>query len=258
MMKAITIGSDPEFFIKKDDEIITSIGKIGGNKSKYKPISENCSVHEDNVALEITFPESYSESEFVGALLRAMKETKEYISKKGFSLSRKASHEFRPNQLSSVSAKRFGCDPDYNALTGKVNPAPSSDTNIRSCGGHVAIGYMSHNEEMNRKIVLILDLLLGVPSVLLDDDNRRRELYGQASAFRNKEFGLEYRSLSNFWVFNSKYIKWVYRTAIKSVEMGFSGINIPEELSKEGSRVINTCDKEGAKKLIEKLKIEMP
>ena len=35
----ISIGGDPEFFLKKGNKIVTSIGKIGGKKGDYKVIT---------------------------------------------------------------------------------------------------------------------------------------------------------------------------------------------------------------------------
>ena len=56
-----------------------------------------------------------------------------------------------------------------------------------------------------------MDLFLGCPSIILDKDNKRRELYGKAGAYRNKPYGVEYRTLSNFWLTSSKLMQWVYK-----------------------------------------------
>ena len=51
-----------------------------------------------------------------------------------------------------------------------------------------------------------MDYTLGLDSLLLDSDTRRRSMYGRAGSFRFKEYGIEYRTLSNFWIKNNKSI----------------------------------------------------
>jgi hypothetical protein len=49
----------------------------------------------------------------------------------------------------------------------------------------------------------MLDYLLGNTSVLIDRDRAnatRRRVYGRAGEFRKQKHGLEYRTLSNFWL----------------------------------------------------------
>lgn len=57
----------------------------------------------------------------------------------------------------------------------------------------------SHRE----KLVPLLDILLGNTSVLIDRDPHaaeRRKVYGRAGEYRLPKHGLEYRTLSNFWL----------------------------------------------------------
>lgn len=53
----ITLGTDPELFLKKDNKIISAIGKIGGSKSEPQAISDDGHfIQEDNVAIEYNIP----------------------------------------------------------------------------------------------------------------------------------------------------------------------------------------------------------
>ena len=87
------------------------------------------------------------------------------------------------------------------------NPPSLDGTNLRSCGGHLHIGFdRAKNDMMARPhLVRILDLVAGVPSIIIDKDKDRRKLYGKAGAHRPKMIeagdpydGVEYRTLSNF------------------------------------------------------------
>jgi len=57
------------------------------------------------------------------------------------------------------------------------------------------------------------DYLLGVWSVLHDTDMRRRELYGAAGAYRPKKYGVEYRTMSNFWLRSPQLMREVHKRA---------------------------------------------
>src|SRR5690606_24428610 len=122
--------------------------------------------------------------------------------------------------LETENALTFGCQPDYNAYTMQTNLRPNtSDETLRSAGGHIHIGYKDAPEydpeyyipdEERANIVRALDLFIGVPSILLEPDNKRKELYGKAGAFRPKPYGLEYRTISNYYMEDKKLIEWVY------------------------------------------------
>lgn len=61
------------------------------------------------------------------------------------------------------------------------------------------------NEALNRPdlVIPMMDILVGIPSVLIDRDpdaRIRRLVYGKAGCFRWQPHGLEYRTLSNFWL----------------------------------------------------------
>ena len=49
----------------------------------------------------------------------------------------------------------------------------------------------------------LIDLIAGIPSVLIDrsgNNKKRRKIYGKAGDFRYQPHGIEYRTLSNFWI----------------------------------------------------------
>ena len=55
--------------------------------------------------------------------------------------------------------------------------------------------------------------MLGIPALYLDHDPTskvRRELYGLAGRFRTPSYGVEYRSIGNFWLTSPKLVEVVY------------------------------------------------
>ena len=173
---------------------------------------------------------------------------------KGLFLSNVSATLWPEEQLVDHRARTFGCDPDFNAWrNGRPNRRPNApDKTLRTCGGHVHIGYKFATDEEVINFIKYCDLFMGVPSVIMDEGALRKELYGKAGAFRFKPYGCEYRTLSNFWVIDSKYTDWVW----SSTEMAMNAwqqnkINMDDE-AKYIVSAINKNDKQLAAKLIQK------
>jgi hypothetical protein len=112
-------------------------------------------------------------------------------------------------------------------------------------GGHI------HISEYNVDLIRYMDLYLGVPSILMDTDTRRRELYGKAGAYREKPWGLEYRVLSNFWYKTPELIGWVWDQCERATEADH-----PVDWSAVRS-IIDTGDITGAKELCYRYNLEV-
>lgn len=256
-MKFLSIGSDPELFLEKDGKIVSAIGLVGGTKKKPKSLKiSGYFVQEDNVLVEFNTPPVDSKEGFVNAIRTGKALVADEL-ENGYKLVVQSSHVMSADQLTKKKAQRFGCDPDNNAWTGEVQlPNPPSD-GLRTAGGHVYVGYENPNEELNVKITKALDIFLGLESVLMDRDTRRRELYGAAGSFRHKPFGLEYRTLSSFWVAKPKTVEWVYDGVQKALQFtAEGGVDKLTELDAIYIQVaINTSDTELAGDLIERFNV---
>ena len=225
MTSKFTLGADPEMFLTDGvGALVSAIHKVGGSKTHPRPlmIGDGFAVQEDNVAVEYNIPPAKSPEELLNNIKAAKDCILHMVQQQGLTFSPLSAAEFPDDQLKDPAALVFGCDPDYNAWTGKRNPRPrSSNKNLRSCGGHVHVGYKFQTRDDVRKLMCYLDLYLGVPSVLMDTGEQRKQLYGKHGAFRYKPFGGEYRVLSNFWTFEDKYMSWVWESvdnAINSFE----------------------------------------
>jgi hypothetical protein len=230
-----TIGADPEFFLRssRDNSIKSAIGTLGGTKDDPTPlpIGEGFAVQEDNVALEFNIPPSESSDALVNNLNAAVGFLSSQLAEQfNLTITNESALIFPQEELMDIRALVFGCDPDYNAWTGDVNPRPSAaNPFLRSAGGHVHVGLA---EKLSRKdkyrLGRLMDLHLGIPSVTMDDGVMRKELYGKAGAMRLKPYGMEYRTLSNFWVFSPTLNKWVWDATERAVDDFCGGRDIPE------------------------------
>ena len=250
----ITIGADPELFlIDVNGKYISSVGRMGGSKEKPFSIGQGCAIQEDNVAVEFNIAPAGSAEAFIASCTYAL----EFLTKKAadqkLALSVVASTIFPEDQLQDKETRAFGCNPDFNAWTGEENESPrADDPNLRSCGGHIHIGFENIDKT---QVARWCDVKLGLYSVLedtLEGTARRRELYGRAGAFRPKPYGIEYRVLSPYWLADEKIMRMVYWRARIAAKTAQEGKVLDDKDGFDIQCAINDNSKTLAEKLIRK------
>ncbi len=252
-IKNITLGTDPELFLQKDNKIISAIGKIGGSKSEPQPISdEGHFIQEDNVAIEYNIPPCKTVDEWVYHNNFVKDYLEVLVSGMGCTLAIQPSATLDESELDNDIARLAGCEPDFNVWEECINePADLSLTSLRSAGGHISIGWEEPTQEQQLDMVKAMDATVGLESVLLDDDIERKKLYGKAGCFRFREYGIEYRSLSNFWIKTDESLQWTWNTTMKAIDLVNSGKI--EEIIKYKDQIveaINTNNKKLAQELL--------
>lgn len=223
----ILIGSDPEFFLMKEDKIYPSIGIIEG--TKYEPIViNNVSIFKDNVLVEGNIEPAKNSAEFI-ANMQGLKKTIASVSG-GYIPISMDSFKFKPSQLKSMEAKEFGCSPYEKAWEAKLVKADNLSKSLsRSAGFHIHIGYEKTNNaimktELDKAIAKAYDYFCIFPSRLHHFDKFRSENYGDFGAYRNKPYGVEVRSLGGYFS-QDEYLEWVYNQSIRAIEFVSSPIN---------------------------------
>ncbi len=249
-MLKFNIGSDPEFFLldTKTNSIVSSIGIIPGEKGKaFKPadLPDGYGLEIDNILGEFNIPPCDTKEEFIEAM-RTMKEwTTNYMQKinPNLEMLHIASAIINEDQLQSKEAMLFGCSVDYNAYTQAENPKPEAENqNLRSCGLHIHVGLerpISKDEAY--ELIKLMDKYLGVPSILMDGDIRRRELYGKAGAFRFTPYGVEYRTLSGMFL-QDKYLGFLYDGTAMAVKDFSEGKFLTLKECRDVASIINLGD----------------
>lgn len=256
--EGIKIGADPELFLtNKDGKFISAVGLIGGSKEKPKKIDKKGhAVQEDNVMVEYNIPPAVKVADFIKSHEVVLEWLRGNPKLKGLELNFSASAEFDPEQLDTPQAQVFGCEPDYNAWLMEVNPAiKSKGVRLRTAGGHIHVGY--HKADIENQVALIraMDLFLGVPSIILDPDKRRRERYGKAGAFRPKEYGVEFRTPSNFWIRDRETMEWAFNNTQAAVKFLNDGGTIADDLGKSIQNTINKGDEAKARELCKEYQV---
>lgn len=263
-MKLLLIGSDPEFFIKETStgKIVSSTRMIPGSKEEPIDLSsilgDGFSIQKDNVLAEACVPPVKTAGEMSENIFKFQTYVNDSLFKGAYELITLASHTMDDSELTDPSTQVFGCSQSINAWTEDINPSPKCEDNpnFRSAGGHLHISYEGANVFTNFEVIKWCDLLLGVPSVLLDEDMERRKLYGKAGEMRHTNFGCEYRTLSNYWVFNPEITEFLFQQLEKAVELADKEFLSPEE-SLAIQTCINTNNRKLALELCEKFKINI-
>ena len=254
-----TIGCDPEVFLEGENGIVSAIGMVGGSKEEPIYVTDGA-LQEDNVLAEFNTDPADSSDSFVHNIKSVMGQLESKVSP--FKLKVLSSHHFTQEALEKAGEKalEFGCNPDINAWTGDTNESPSPYTTLRTAGGHVHLGFNVEDGDSQSRfdVIKLMDIYLGIPSVLLDGDTERRSLYGKAGACRLKEYGVEYRALSNFWLQNEDYMKWIYAQSIRAVQNKDYVTEILDKwspLTIQG--VINESDVGKAEEIVNDLQLEL-
>ena len=251
------IGADPEIFVGNDQGVRSIIGKIGGTKHAPLPLplGEGYAVQEDNVALEFNIPACNSRGEFISAIGKATGFLEELMmTNYGLKFDKRSAVSFPEEEMYDPAAFQFGCEPDYNAWTKARNPRPeSNDKFLRSCGGHIHIGYEGFDAH---DVIKACDLYLGVPSVLMDEGELRKQLYGKAGAFRKTSYGVEYRTLSNYWVFQQALTGWAYDNTARALDAVATGMSFDSDKATILA-AIDGNNRDAAASLVEKYNLEV-
>ena len=207
----MTIGTDPEFFVRtKDGKYINAEKMFPGTKEDPYIIESGAGILTDNVAVEFASPVAENGKDLVHKLKHTFHELFRMLPE-DMVLDTSPSAIFDEDQLQTEQAQLFGCSPSYDAWELKVNDQPNAEnTNMRSIGGHIHVG---HKEGDNNDFLLdpygkidmvrVMDGIHGIISVVLDSSKEaleRKKLYGKAGEHRPTPYGIEYRTLSTFWL----------------------------------------------------------
>lgn len=223
---SISFGADPEFFFSKKGLVIGAEKVLPKQGVQLLDMSTGLPAGKptiviDGVQAEFNPTPHYCRQIFSNNLKSCFVKLAEQLAKnEGVSADFVQTVEVSKQEMESLdkSTQQFGCSPSNNAYEkSEISIKDASKYKYRSAGGHVHIGYS--DDEMRALLtsspveaVKLLDVLVGNTCVLLDRDPgniERRKVYGRAGEFRSPPHGLEYRTLSNFWIRNYTLMSFV-------------------------------------------------
>lgn len=211
------LGCDPEFFFERGGQVIgaekvlTPDRKIVSTSFGYNGPSGSTAEKFvlDGVQVELNPRPNTCRANLGNEIAAAFRALRVHLKDMGdVKASFKTVVEVSQVELDSLSdkAKVFGCAESLNTYDKKACVGVDASTYLkRSAGGHIHLGFSGDQLMMaaRERLVPILDAFVGNTCVLIDRDPEqaeRRKVYGRAGEYRLPKHGLEYRTLSNFWL----------------------------------------------------------
>lgn len=241
----VLVGCDPEFFLKtvKGNHNVGAYDRIGGTKDKPNIVHDMNANHklsrwpgdfayqEDGAAFEFNVPASHSWEHAANITRQMLRWSANFLLAKGYKPNFASGVKFPDTELRNPKAKIIGCSADWDAYEERARRPFSVDEfgNWRFAGGHLHLSY-DKSKVPAHIMTQFLDVMLGLPSIFVDKQGERRKFYGKAGLYREKSYGIEYRTLSNFWLrdFESNnYFTPVYGAMF---DLGITGTTRPDVL----------------------------
>lgn len=264
----ITIGCDPEVFVTQ-----TGIGYVParsvvgnlGTKDKPYDFGDDTQAQIDGLALEFNITPAKTRREFIARVKQAMKNLNDRLPDNA-RLAIHPSAAFAPQAiaLADLADLELGCNPDFNAYTGKANRRPKDPGGIRSAAGHIHIGWTANTDPLGKghmqdciDVVKQLDYALRRPMYemsaytgLRQHDIQRRRLYGKAGCFRPKSYGVEYRVPSNVWLQTVHFTGIMFDTVNQAIQDLAAGDYYPDRFNHTANHIRNQINRLSAPSFI--------
>ncbi len=277
---SIIIGCDPEFFFSKKNKAIGAEKFLPKNGLVYKKNTreqdgrhtakglKNSKIIIDGVQAELNPRPNTCRANLGNEISACFMELYEKIKEKDIKCDFSQGLKITKKEMNSLSeqAKQFGCAPSQNAYKKKneITIKDASKYMFRSAGGHIHLGGDTEiikkvYRDNHKNLIQILDILLGNTCVLIDRDKsniERRKVYGQAGEYRLPPHGLEYRTLSNFWLQSYQLMSFVTGLARQAVMIVITNNHKPflKRINRKNiMTAINKNDKELAMKNFKKI-----
>jgi hypothetical protein len=238
---------------------VSAEGYIEGTKHRpfnFDPTNKYFATSLDNVAAEFCIPPVTDKEKFFEYIMKSLNYINQVIPDYLCTAALPAG-VFDEKYLTTENAKRFGCEPDFNVWLKEPNQKPeTANSCLRSCGGHIHIGYDDPEFHTSEYLVKLMDLCVGVPSVLQEPENERKNLYGKAGAFRVKDYGVEYRTVSNYYAGDKRLTDWVFDATMRAIELANNDFDV-DQYQEQIVTAINDNDKVVAQNLINALELQL-
>ena len=218
MVSKMSLGSDPEFFLRNraTKHNVSAHDKVPGTKANPYRLPNGGSVQADGTAIEFNTEPAYTKKQFSDNILSCLNDIRKMVDNKYEFMFKPVVH-YGAATYDRIpdNAKELGCNPDYDAYTLRANDPPkppAEHPTMRTGAGHLHIGWTDGIKDVHERnhmedcayFVKLLDQSIYQDAAAYwaysNEEMLRRRVYGKKGAFRPKPFGVEYRSLSNSWL----------------------------------------------------------
>jgi len=231
------LGTDPELFLASGNKIVGSERLVGetGFSDSYSTVVP------DGVQIELHPSPSTCRQSLASFLANSLDLVRRKMDEVGgMSVNFEAVVKVSQEELDALSdkSKVFGCAKSENIYDMGADVKINAATYLkRHAGGHIHLGLENRAATIyargwngtdagaivtdhRKRLVPLLDAFVGNTCVLLDRNPEaveRRKHYGRAGEYRLPKHGLEYRTLSNFWLRSYPLMSFVFGIARQPV-----------------------------------------
>jgi len=273
---AWTTGSDPEIFVKVGDQVLNAFDFLESNEGSQQEFQKRVAKMQEGGApdgvgvgarafwdgFQAEFnvnPANCLESVTYNireGLYRTLSAARKKHANAKLSLENVV--EIPLSTLAELDEKYviLGCTPSRNIYGDKGQEvAEPRRLQYRFAGGHLTYGVIPTNDDIVSRTVRSLDAVLGVCAVSMAaniDNPIRRRFYGLAGEYRLPAYGIEYRTLSNFWLCHpaiGHLTMELFRVALNFGRLGLCDL-LWKANAADVRKVINTCDVAAAREMI--------
>jgi len=188
--------------------------------------------------LEVNTPVTRSAAEFGFSIQQINKYAREFMAVNNLvPILNLSEYTFRPKDLTSPQAMNFACDPDFDAYAGGAERTNLPDMGrLRTCGGHVHVGGDFKCPDWVAVLFFELGLYTQYGSeYVCPSTTLRKNWYGRPGTFRPKPYGIEYRTMGNWWSYSRSSAEDVGSTFFRT---GTWLINTPSQIIQASFRKI--------------------
>lgn len=220
MTMKFTFGCDPEFVLMKGNAPQNAADILPNEANAYKD------VYHDNVMAEFQVTPASEKEEAVEAIRKQFRVLEGIMTPRNITIRCVAGEDYTRDQLDRWDTRQPTSVPEKCAYKMVTIEPPAGDFAYRperTAGGHIHIGMEPLDPVEHTFMARLLDLFVGVPAAYLNFDKKwavtRCHLwYGKPGRYRETDYGIEYRTLSNFWLASPKLVELIYELTEFTVE----------------------------------------
>lgn len=262
------VGADPEIFVENKKGVVIPAFEFLGSKDKPNSVptsSGTTTLYWDGYQAEFTTNPAGCLDHHTRSVQNGLAELYKLATKhdKNAVLSIKTVMNIPHDMLQGAKEEHvsFGCMPSLNIYGLKGESIPPREIPFRPAGGHIhfGVGKLKNADKPTvERMIKALDAILGVACVSLFqsfDVQQRRRLYGLPGEYRLPPHGIEYRTLSNAWLFHPMICHLVFGLARKALMFGDIGmLHHWKADEQETIETIINCDVKQAQKILKRNK----
>lgn len=237
----VTAGVDPEWFFESQGAVVPAF-QVLKSKKEVQARGAQWGTYWDGFQAECFVPPSVKHGELLANLRLALRDGVVEVRTQvpTARIAQRTVIDVPEDTLATASEEHvaLGCSPSLNAyeMEGMKVEEPRG-LKFRFSGGHYHMGVPLMNPGMARRMILASDVVAGVPSLLMfqnHDNPVRRMYYGLPGEYRLPAWGVEYRFLSNAWLFHPAVAKLTWHLVRAGLKLGAKDVGGVFQFDQEG------------------------